>query len=33
MDLKPEWNIHFGVYLYDMEDEVELVNNFVDNQQ
>ena len=30
IDLKPDQHIHFGVYLYDMEDEVEIMNTFVE---
>lgn len=29
VDIPNEQHLHFGVYLYDIEDEVELVNSFV----
>ena len=29
IDVEEGQHIHFGVYLYDVEDEVEIVNTFV----
>jgi hypothetical protein len=32
VEFSEEQNIHFGVYLYDVEDEVEIVNTFVSGE-
>ena len=32
VEVKEDQNIHFGVYLYEQEDEVELVNTFVSGE-
>lgn len=33
VDLKAGDHLHFGVYLYDVEDEVEIVNTFVTGEE
>lgn len=33
IEVEENQNIHFGVYLYDVEDEVEIVNTFVSGDQ
>jgi hypothetical protein len=32
VDVKVDDHLHFGVYLYEVEDEVEVVNTFVSGE-